>query len=655
MDEQSSTKSSEPDSLSQKTGGTEFIEGFELLEKVGSGAMSTVYRAREILLDRIVAIKVLNPGLLGSEEIKERFANEVKAASCLSHPAIVQIFSCGTSAKGSPYIVMELLHGESLEAVFLKEAPLNKERFAELFLPVLDALVFAHEKRILHRDLKPANIMILSSADGWPVKLLDFGIAKILDQASSGNQAFSSGLAGSPSYMSPEQCVGARLDYRSDIYSLACVMYEALSGKAPFLGESSYETMYGHMKQSIPGIDSISGSREISAELLAAVMKALSKEPSGRQQSMSDFKDEIVNALGSTKYKRRRSSKIKSLALAAIVLLFFLASAFVLNLYATRIKLSNAQIQNELLQKKKEKPEGPAAFLKAKEFLSQKLFDRALIEVNSQIAKINKTGNLDLLYDALVLKGRILEGCGTPDSLKQAESCYQGMMDLFSEPNSVNRYQTVKMLAGVQEKQKKIEAACDTYEKAIKASELDGGSESSYFASLCYWYAVLLSRCKKDEAAFNMLKKSLGYYDRAYYGRSDLDAVEASWLLHDYYLKKGMKDAARSEIMKTKAALSQPQDRPFGNFTVLDKRSLSLEKLVFGQRALVNGYRGLASEMLEASLAELGNRRDPKSVDERESCLAQLAILKRPAKAKRSGSNKQRKYDNLYGLNSAGE
>ncbi len=287
-------------SLSE-SGNFPVIENIEILELIGRGGMGLVYKARQTVLDRIVAVKVLAKEVLSGESDLRRFQLEAKLTSNLSHPNIMQTLAYGVSAKGEPFIVMEFVDGISLSQLIANEAPLSYSRFKSIFLPVLSALQYAHEKGVVHRDIKPENIMVCRENDGSErVLLLDFGVAKIIsEEVLPGKPALTSTgkIIGSPNYMSPEQCQGKALDGRSDIYSLSCVMFYALSKELPFAGENQLEVMLKHSREDVPTVEQFSRKMEISEKLASLVLWGLAKSPADRPQSASQLAHKLQGIL----------------------------------------------------------------------------------------------------------------------------------------------------------------------------------------------------------------------------------------------------------------------------------------------------------------------------------------------------------------------
>jgi len=214
----------------------EFVGRFKVEEKIGEGAMADVYRAFDPSIRRSLAIKVLKEQYRQDKEYSSRFLREAKAAGALSHPNIVTIYDVGES-DGYPYIAMELLDGEPLNDVMDRIGKLSSEQVLVVAGQLADALRYAHTVGIVHRDIKPSNIML--SADGRSVKILDFGIARVMEGDSDQLKTQIGQVLGTPRYMSPEQALGQQIDGRSDLFSLGVVMYEMITGHKAFAGGSA--------------------------------------------------------------------------------------------------------------------------------------------------------------------------------------------------------------------------------------------------------------------------------------------------------------------------------------------------------------------------------------------------------------------------------
>jgi serine/threonine protein kinase len=265
---------------------------YELLDRIGSGGMGEVYRARDTRLLRYVALKVLPPDMARDRDRLSRFQREARAVAALQHPNIVTIYSV-EEADGIRFLTMELVDGRTLAEHLADHRP-HPEEICELLLPLVNALSAAHEKGIVHRDLKPANVMLTASGQ---VKLLDFGLAKLASQnppedARTEPLTEAGKIVGTLSYMSPEQLRGEEVDARSDLFSLGVMVYEIASGRHPFPGENPAETISAIMRDTPPPCAELTGSR---AEGLAAILaRCLDKIPDRRYQSAGELGKELV-------------------------------------------------------------------------------------------------------------------------------------------------------------------------------------------------------------------------------------------------------------------------------------------------------------------------------------------------------------------------
>ena len=271
--------------------GTKLAGGrYEILDALGEGGMSVVYKAKQELVDRIVAIKTLKMTLLADPMILKRFEREVKTLSRLNHPNIVTVFDCIVE-NGQPYFVMDFLQGCSLQDLIHEEKRLSPGRCKNIFGQVCNAVEHAHRNGIVHRDLKPANIMLMDISGQEFVKVVDFGLAKIGEEAQRLTQ--SGEIWGSPLYMSPEQCSGHSMDARSDIYSLGSVLYEALTGRVPFAGTSFLDTIQKVVSLAPPTFATSAPDLKCAPEIEEIVMRCLEKSPDKRYQTMAELKDAI--------------------------------------------------------------------------------------------------------------------------------------------------------------------------------------------------------------------------------------------------------------------------------------------------------------------------------------------------------------------------
>ncbi|MBX9631499.1 MAG: serine/threonine protein kinase [Burkholderiales bacterium] len=269
---------------------TTHLGRYEVLVRLGEGAMGTVYKAHDPLLDRLVAIKTVNLNLPKEDiaEYEARFYQEAKAAGGLSHPNIVVIYDIGKTDRLA-YMAMEYLEGRELRSILSERTCVSLDEAVNIAAQVADGLTYAHGRGVIHRDIKPTNIML--NRDGV-AKITDFGIARM---RSSELKTMTGMILGSPRYMSPEQVAGKRADQRSDIFSLGVVLYEMLTGQAPFQADTVHGVMYQTMNATAPAPSTIkSGLPKILDYIVA---KALAKVPEARYQSAKELADDLRASL----------------------------------------------------------------------------------------------------------------------------------------------------------------------------------------------------------------------------------------------------------------------------------------------------------------------------------------------------------------------
>jgi serine/threonine-protein kinase len=282
---------------------------FQVASFICEGGMAQVFCGIQDEEPRHVAIKVMHPELADDHELVQRFLREAHIASRLSHPNIVRIVSIGED-KELLFIVMELLYGDDLSARVKQKGSFTEARSVEIMADVFGALQFAHERGVLHRDIKPENVMLCrdpSSPEREVVKVLDFGIAKILDQTDSVSlpdeapTGFRSvltrvgGWVGTPGYMSPEQGSAEKLDHRSDLYSAGCLLYELLTGRLPFEGQTALQIIARHVREAPPAPSTFA---PVHPDLERLVMRLLAKKPQDRPSTARDVADELLLLLG---------------------------------------------------------------------------------------------------------------------------------------------------------------------------------------------------------------------------------------------------------------------------------------------------------------------------------------------------------------------
>lgn len=272
---------------------------FSVKTLIGQGGMSNVYRAYDSHLERDVAVKLLHADLALTADGQKRFLREARTLATLAHAHILKIHMFGIAQPSCrPFQISDFLEGESLSDCLARQTVLSAAEFESVFSGVLQALQYASSKGVVHRDIKPSNIFLRKDPDGLVVPiLLDFGIAGI-ETGEVGKTATGTGaMLGSPLYMSPEQCRGEPVDTLSDVYSLGIVMYECLTGRPPFGGESALETMYQRMASSVPTLNSYLAGKKCQLALNRIVLSCLQKDKRLRPQSISLLRDELTVAL----------------------------------------------------------------------------------------------------------------------------------------------------------------------------------------------------------------------------------------------------------------------------------------------------------------------------------------------------------------------
>ncbi len=280
--------------------GTTFLEKYQITDVLGRGGMSAVYKARHLMMDRYVAIKFLRSELVHDNVMLQRFQLESKAVSLLKHPNIITVHDFGLSPQGVPYLIMDFLEGKTVSDLVAEIEYMEPSRCVTLFTQICNALAHTHNKGVIHRDIKPSNLIISIGDDGQEIaQVVDFGIAKMLErEASDASKLTASGeVFGSPAYMSPEQCNGSAIDARTDIYALACVIYNCLTGRPPLLGRNAMETVLMHVRDMPKSFGEIRPDLTISPVLERVVFKGLAKDPDERHATMTEFESELAKSL----------------------------------------------------------------------------------------------------------------------------------------------------------------------------------------------------------------------------------------------------------------------------------------------------------------------------------------------------------------------
>ncbi|MGV9574894.1 Stk1 family PASTA domain-containing Ser/Thr kinase, partial [Streptomyces nigra] len=267
---------------------------YELGQVLGRGGMAEVYLAHDTRLGRTVAVKTLRADLARDPSFQARFRREAQSAASLNHPAIVAVYDTGEDYIDNvsiPYIVMEYVDGSTLRELLHSGRKLLPERAMEMTIGILQGLEYAHRNGIVHRDIKPANVMLTRNGQ---VKVMDFGIARAMGDSGM-TMTQTAAVIGTAQYLSPEQAKGEQVDARSDLYSTGCLLYELLTVRPPFVGDSPVAVAYQHVREEAQAPSVF--DPEITPEMDAIVLKALTKDPNYRYQSADEMRADIEACL----------------------------------------------------------------------------------------------------------------------------------------------------------------------------------------------------------------------------------------------------------------------------------------------------------------------------------------------------------------------
>ena len=279
------------------TKGQKINDRYEIIQTIGEGGMANVYLAKDIIIDRLVAIKVLRGDLAGDEKFVRRFQREALAASSLNHHNIVEMYDVGED-NGTYYIVMEYIKGKTLKQLIKKRGALTLSECIDIMLQLTDGVNIAHSSYIIHRDLKPQNIMI---QDNGEIKITDFGIAMALNNT---QLTQTNSVMGSVHYLPPEQASGKGATVRSDIYSMGIMFFELITGNLPFKGDNAVEIAFKQIKDDIPSVREINPSIPQSVENI--ILKATAKNPKNRYNNAKEMHDDIATCLNEERLNEPR-------------------------------------------------------------------------------------------------------------------------------------------------------------------------------------------------------------------------------------------------------------------------------------------------------------------------------------------------------------
>lgn len=513
--------------------GSLFDSRFEIIEELGSGTFGTVYKASDKVLFRDVAIKVLRQSLISDEASRKRFLQESQTLGSLEHPNIVKVYGQGQLPNSQLYIVMDFVNGENLSEILVREKTLGDDRFFAIFEQVLDGIAFAHNNGIVHRDIKPENIMV---SENGLVRILDFGIAKNISMQPNMVHTSAGVHLGSSSYMSPEQCTGALVDARSDLYSLGCVIYECLLGKQAFPGNSDMEIMYKQIHKSITSSNRLSGMPK---SMRAFLSRALQKEPAKRFQTATEMKEQLLASRPKPPTKTPKS--LAGPLFVAAVLLFGLIATFV-------------AYRNSSHVDKSKKIQGIRTAEQLKDYLDN---NKVPIQDKLNESKRWLSGKeaISKSQRANVAMARSIAGAylGLHDSPQLALELYRKAMkdkDLLRKKDSA--FVCLGLARWAQ--------TCGRLEEAIaaytKAAQLDPALRGDCEARMV--------DCYIESKDFRRARELVGNDLRNHEGPFDHDYFQKVLSLHNIYMKEGKEADAERINARALAVLSKDNPENFG-------------------------------------------------------------------------------------------
>ncbi len=555
-------------------------KNYKILSVIGQGGMATVYKAENLILSNEVAIKVLNSEYANNESSRIRFLNEAKICSQLEHPNIVKIKSFGLIKESIPYIVMELLSGKNLAEFLQSKSRLSPQEFKEVFVPVLEAIEFAHSKGMIHRDITPSNIYLSKSTDDdkeFEVKVLDFGIAKEINSkqgegtvSQAPQQKLTSGILGSPLYMSPEQAEGKAAEFRSDIYSLATVMFQAIEGKTPFEGETAYQTMYNRSQNKAPKFTSTDQLSLFPESLTNTIIKCLNKNPNERVQSISEFRKDLLAAFEEKDERQKRTNKIRQRSAVlplGLALLLALSGIFIYKQVNDRklreSEVSRLQPISKLQQFGKLKQAhsfGLMAFREAEELRERNLIPEAIEKYKEQIAEFSsKTQDRDDIEKILYKGHRTLADLYNQNNQPElAFAEYEKTLTLFNDQGAPNRINIFIAYANELTQHGQIKKAIAILKKNQRCVE-----ENAPARSIAEYLATLANLEEKERNYIDAEKlndKAIEEFERTRWGLCTTAGMNCIFTQYKVY-KELHKEKKASDLIR-RAKDSIPADAP---------------------------------------------------------------------------------------------
>lgn len=567
--------------------GSSLAEHYQVLELIGCGGWGLVYKARQQLLGRMAAIKILHQHHILDPEKVMRFKREAEAASQFNHPAIAAVYDYGVLNNGLPYIVMGYVEGRSLLEVIEQDGPLTIERALNVFIQISSALELAHERGVIHRDIKPHNVFLTKEKD--EVKILDFGLAKLTSPEEGAPTLTQSGhTIGTPAYMSPEQCMGLKLDARSDIYSFGCVMYEALTGERAFDGTDAFDCMNMHMHGGVSFADK-KVHDVLPEQLELCVLKTLEKNPVDRFQNAAELTQALRDIQRHASRRTRRTPFEKWIAALRKrlggpkktwkrLLLESTATVLMLGaLIAMMVTSTNNLVQNA------NNDVNPADlwkryYNKAGRFFDTDNFKDASINYKIALEQAKKLGPQDerlsktvlRLEESLRREGKVGEskqieqwfvsiknsnyGLMYGTAQQNAEEIIQLSAQLQNKPDD---HKIAERLAAVLNDQAarfftdgRIDDGFDLVKQAIELEEKHLGQTHAEYAKSLSNMAYVYKLKGQSAKAEDLYKKALDIREK-YLGDSNPLVGRSLRNLADFYLEKGQYDKAEELLLRS--------------------------------------------------------------------------------------------------------
>lgn len=546
------------------------LEKYEIQELIGTGGWSNVYRAYDSSLSQRVAVKVMRMHLASEPDKVQRFQNEARSVRTLHHPNIAATFDYGLLNNGQPFLVMEHFDGITFRDAYNegKFKTLNEQ--LQIFLQVCEALAEAHKIGVVHRDLKPTNIMIAFDDDKPRVKILDFGLAKVMmpEKIEMESLTRTGETLGTPPYMSPEQCTGGNIDGRSDIYSLGCMIFEAATGRLPFTGDSPFDCMVKHLRDEVPTFHSVCPGKTFPDGLEELVDRCMAKSADDRYQSVADLADDLAYVMKLKeghnirphflRGRKKKKSKVK-LAIAAVLGVTLIGGAWAFMHFSSQnnpsVTPQDAKVastsgvggsnaarakRTEFLKKIEElshdKDDESARLMTCQELLD---FDIREFGADSEevaddhyklgVACLDDDTTAICLehFEKALARKRKIHG---PDS-PQLMPILQGMAECYYYDNDQK-----KELATLQE--------------FARISEKISGADSLEYARSLEQIALSLFRQQMLEPALNFVEKSLAVSSKSKQPDAQLQFIDTSLLA----IALEFKDAGRSKLLAKQAA-----------------------------------------------------------------------------------------------------